>query len=215
MSIVGVFNKTRPQIRGIYFDAVLEEASELRTDVSEYPLDNGATANDNAVTRPLTLIMTVAVSDNPVKTLMANAGQFSTIAGMGAGAAVGLGSSFLPGAAAAAVGVAASVGLSFVPASLKRSTNTLDELRWSQRHHEVMTVIDASGKSYDNMIITNTRNQRTKANEGGLELVVEMRQLNIKNRKSLTATTNSNLPANDTIATQGQTQINIGQVTPQ
>ncbi|WP_219951434.1 phage baseplate protein [Dickeya zeae] len=215
MSIVGIFNKTRPQIGGIYFDAVLEEASELRTDVSEYPLDDGATAHDNAVTRPLTVIMTVAVSDNPIKTLMANAGQFSTIAGIGAGTAVGLGSSFLPGAAAAGVGVAASVGLSFVPASLKRSVNTLDQIRQLQRDKRLLTVIDGTGKSYDNMIITNTRNQRKKESEGGLELVVEMRQLTIKKRKTLSSTTNANLPANDTVATQGQAQTNIGQVTPQ
>ncbi|GKV75515.1 hypothetical protein PEC106568_06890 [Pectobacterium carotovorum subsp. carotovorum] len=215
MSIIGIFNKSRPQIRGIFFDAILEESSELPTVVSEYPLENGYTANDNAITRPLVVIMTVAISDNPIKTLMAQAGQFSTLGGIGAGLAAGAVGSLLGGSAAALAGVAASIGLSVTASGNKRSQEALDGMRWSQRNSEILTVIDSAGTSYDNMIITNTRTQRNKENEGGLELVVEMRQLVLVNANRSAEVINANLPPNDTASTQGQATINRGEVSLQ
>ncbi|KGA39091.1 phage baseplate protein [Pectobacterium carotovorum] len=215
MSIVGIFNKSRPQIRGIFFDAILEESSELRTDISEYPLETGATANDNAVTRPMTVTMTVAISDNPVKALMAQAGQLSTLGGIGAGVAAGAVGSLLGGGTAALAGVAASIGLSVTASGNKRSQEALDGIRWSQRNNEILTIIDSAGASYDNMIITNTRTQRNKENEGGLELVVEMRQLVLINANRSPEAINANLPQNDTATTQGQANVHLGEVTPQ
>lgn len=41
MSLIGIFTKMRPQIGELYFDALLEESSELTTEVSEYPLEDG------------------------------------------------------------------------------------------------------------------------------------------------------------------------------
>ncbi|MEI7210799.1 phage baseplate protein [Pectobacterium carotovorum] len=214
MSIVGVFDKSRPEIGGIFFDAILEESSELRTDVSEYPLETGQTANDNAVTRPMTVTMTVAISDNPVKALMAEAGQFSGIAGIGAGVAVGAVGSILGGGAAALAGLAASAGLAFAASGSKRSESALLEIRKLQVEKSILTVVGVNS-SYDDMIITNTRVQKNKQNEGGQEIVVEMRALLIKNRNDSAATTNRNLPAGDSAATQGQVNVNLGEVTPQ
>ncbi|WJV60993.1 hypothetical protein PCO87_13775 [Pectobacteriaceae bacterium C52] len=215
MSIVGVFNKSRPEIGGIFFDAILEESSELRTDVSEYPLETGEKASDNAVTRPMTIVMTVAISDNPVKALMSNAGQFSGIAGIGTGVAVGAAGSLLGGGAAALAGLAASAGLSFVASGTKRSESALLDLRKLQVEKNILTVVGINS-SYDNVIITNTRVQKNKQNEGGQEIVVEMRSLLIKNRNDDAATTiNSRLPAGDSAATQGQANVHLGEVTPQ
>ncbi|WP_315711026.1 phage baseplate protein [Brenneria uluponensis] len=212
MSIVGVFNKSRPEIGGIFFDAILEESSELRTDVSEYPLETGEKASDNAVTRPMTIVMTVAISDNPVKALM---GQFSGIAGIGTGVAVGAAGSLLGGGAAALAGLAASAGLSFVASGTKRSESALLDLRKLQVEKNILTVVGINS-SYDNMIITNTRVQKNKQNEGGQEIVVEMRSLLIKNRNNDAATTiNSRLPTGDSAATQGQANVHLGEVTPQ
>ncbi|PWC10648.1 hypothetical protein B4923_16130 [Brenneria roseae subsp. americana] len=214
MSIVGVFDKSHPEIGGIFFDAILEESSELRTDVSEYPLETGKTANDNAVTRPMTVTMTVAISDNPVKALMDEAGQYSGVAGIGAGVAVGAASSLLSGGSAVLAGLAASAGLSFVASGTKRSESALLELRKLQVEKSILTVIGINS-SYDNMIITNTRVQKSKENEGGQEIVVEMRSLLIKDSNSGATTINSNLPAGDTAATQGQANVHLGEVTPQ
>ncbi|CRX53830.1 hypothetical protein RSG62_002675 [Yersinia enterocolitica] len=51
MAITGLFTRNRPKIGNLYFDALLEESSELRTDVSEFPLEDANTAHDNAVSR--------------------------------------------------------------------------------------------------------------------------------------------------------------------
>lgn len=85
MSLIEIFTKMCPQIGELYFDALLEESSELTTEVSEYPLEDGRSANDNAVYRPLIITMTVAVSDNWNKSLIAKAGNYSTIAGIAGG----------------------------------------------------------------------------------------------------------------------------------
>lgn len=214
MSIVGVFTKSRPEIGGIFFDAILEETSELRTDVSDYPLENGQTANDNAVTRPMTVTMTVAISDNPVKALMDQAGDLSGLAGIGAGVTTGAVSSLLGGGAAALAGIAASAGLAFAVSGRQRSEEALVNLRRLQRYNSILTIVGVSS-SYDDMIITNTRVQKSKENEGGQEIVVELRALLIKNRNDSPATINSRLPAGDTAATQGQANVHLGEVTPQ
>ncbi|OCA53953.1 phage baseplate protein [Photorhabdus namnaonensis] len=216
MSIVGIFTKSRPEIGGIFFDAVLEESSEMRTDVSEYPLENAMTANDNAVTRPLYVTMTVALSDNPIKALIAETGQYSGILGMGAGVATGLAASVLPGGIAALAGLGASVGFGIAGEyGTKRSMNILDKIRELQSSHTVMTVIGTKSASYANMIITNTRQVTNTENQDGLELVVEMRQLLIINKdgKNKDASLiNANLPAGDSVSTQGQATVNHGEV---
>ncbi len=215
MSIVGIFTKTRPDIGGIFFDAILEESSELQTDVSEYPLENASTANDNAVTRPMYLTMTVSVSDNPIKTLMAEAGELSGVLGIGAGITAGIATSMLSGGAAALAGLGASIGLGIAStASSKRSVTVLEAMRSKQRESAVMTVVSSKG-SYTNMIITSTRQETNKENEVGLELVVEMRQLVIINKNSKAEINNANLPANDSATTQGQSVVNRGEVIAQ
>ena len=206
MSIVGLFTKNTPQIHGIYFDALLEESSELRTDVSEYPLEDASTANDNAVTRPLTLIMTVGVSDNWYRSLIAETGDLSSLAGISGSIATGALSQLLSGGAAAIAGLAASITTETM-SDTSRSSDKLELLRDLQRNHTVMTVT-GSKTSYTNMIITNTRTKKEKATEGGAIIVVEMRKLNIIDDAS-SATTSSN----DTASTQATTTVNLGTVT--
>ncbi|MDB6366758.1 hypothetical protein PH242_03420 [Photorhabdus bodei] len=212
MSIVGIFTKSRPEIGGIFFDAVLEESSEMRTDVSEYPLENAMTANDNAVTRPLYVTMTVALSDNPIKALIAETGQYSAMLGMGAGVATGLAASMLSGGAAALAGLGASVGFGIAGEyGAKRSVDILKKIRKLQQDNKILTIVGTSA-SYNNMIITNTRTTKNKDNQGGLELVVEMRQLKILKREHDADTINANLPVGDSASTQGQATVNRGEV---
>lgn len=92
MSLVGVFSQSRPSIGGEYFDAVLEESTELQTDISEFPLEDGSVGNDHAVHRPLRLTMTIGVSDNPFRVARAKAGEAAgALAGVGVGVGAGLG----------------------------------------------------------------------------------------------------------------------------
>ncbi|CNB61031.1 Uncharacterised protein [Yersinia enterocolitica] len=66
------------------------------------------------------------------------------------------------------------------------------------------------GAAYKNCLITNTRTQLKKENEGGLEIVVELLQLNII--YDTVAETNDNLPYGDSAATQGQREYSFGEV---
>lgn len=216
MSLVGIFSKSRPDIGGLYFDALLEESSELITDVTEYPIETGAFGNDHAVDRPLRLTMTVALSDNPIKSALASASipeDWSGIAsksgpllGTVAGAAIGT----LGGAAAAITGIAGSVMSELAGSGELRSSQVLRAVRELQQSHTPIVVIGAKD-TYKNVLITNTRVQVTKQNEGGLELVVEMRNLIIVDSKANLEIVNRNLPAGDTASTQAQTEINHGE----
>lgn len=212
MSLVGIFSKSRPDIGGLFFDALLEESSELVTDVTEYPIETGAIGNDHAVERPLRLTMTVALSDNPVKAALAEATGSSTgLAGPVVGTAVGAVIGTLGGAAAAVVGVAGSILTELAGSGEKRSGKMIKAIRALQSSHQLITVV-GSKSAYDNVMITNTRVQVTKQNEGGLELVVEMRRLVVVDNAANAAIVKQNLPANDTATTQAQPENNIGEV---
>lgn len=213
MSVVGIFSKSRPDIGGLYFDALLEESSELITDVTEYPIETGAVGNDHAVDRPLRLIMTVALSDNLFKSAMASAsipdgllGLAGPVVGTAVGAAVGM----LGGAAAAVAGIGGSVMTELAGSLGARSSKMIAAIRALQQSHALIDVVGAK-ETYTNVLITNTRVQVTKENEGGLELVVEMQKLYIVDSLANQAIVNSNLPAGDTAATQAQTENDLGE----
>lgn len=212
MSIVNIFSTSRPNINGISFDAVLNEQTELRTEISDYPLEDATTASDNAVTLPLSLIMTVGASDNLIKAATAEAGEFSGVLSAGIGVTAGMAASVLSGGAAALAGLGLTVGAASISAGTRaRSATILDAIREIQRSNTIFTVITSKGE-YSNMIISNTRQETNKENENGLELVVEMRQVTLINRQGDATTQNSNLPVNDTATTQGQATVNIGSV---
>jgi len=217
MSLVGIFSRSRPEIEGLFFDALLEESSELVTDVTEYPIEDGSVGNDHAVERPLRLTMTVALSDNPIKTAMADAsipdglrGLAGPVVGTAAGAIIGT----MGGAAAAAVGIAGSVLTELAGGAETRSGKMIKAIRALQRSHKIITVVGSKG-AYDNVMITNTRVQVTKQNEGGLELVVEMRQLVVVDSRANQRIIKENLPTGDTASTQAQPEVDYGELTLQ
>lgn len=215
MSIVNLFTKSSPEISGAFFDAILTEQTELRTEVSDYPLEDASTASDNAVTRPLTLIMTVGASDNLIKTATAEAGEFSGLISTGSSLTVGMAASLLSGGAAALAGLGATVGAAAISAGTKkRSTTLLEAIRKIQKEKKLFDIITSKGE-YKNVIITNTRQETNKENENGIELVVEMRQLTIVSRQADASTQNANLTAGDTCATQGQARVDLGEVATQ
>ena len=201
MSLIGIFTKMRPQIDELYFDALLEESSELTTEVSEYPLEDGRAANDNAVYRPLIVTMTVAVSDNWYKSLIAKAGNYSTIAGIAGGVLGGKILSKASGRTAAIGGILGSAEIEVLTGmnGKYRSAQYLDEIRRLQKEKTVMDVVGAK-KTYNTMIISSTRTTITPENEGGLELVVEFRELVFAEKE----TKGQTLPKNDTASTQAQ-----------
>lgn len=190
MAITGIFTRSRPSIGGIFFDATLEESDELQTDVTRYPVETGFEGNDHAVNRNARITMFVALSDNPVRSATALATQGDALerlnnlnlpAGIiraGVGIGVGRAISALPPGVAAAVGLGASVATNTVGQALSRSASVLEQIRALQSSREIISVVTQKA-SYQNVLITNTRRTTNPRNEGGLELVVEMEQLNI------------------------------------
>ncbi|HAT1590643.1 phage baseplate protein [Klebsiella oxytoca] len=217
MPITGLFTRNRPKIGNLYFDALLKEGSELRTDVSEYPLETAETSQDNAVTRALTLTLEVGVSDNWYRSMIAQEESGTAeLVSLGGSLTTGVAASLLSGRAAALAGVAASIGISLYEggsgdgAQTSRSQSLLDQLRQLQRSHIPFDVVASRGASYKNCLITNTRTETDKSTEGGLIIVVELLQLTITYDDA--QKTNDNLPYKDSAATQGQVERSLGEV---
>lgn len=216
MSIVGIFTRSQPSIGGVYVDAVLEESTELQTEITEFPIEDGSVGNDHAVVRPLRLTMTIGVSDNPFRVARAKASEAAgMLTSLGVGAAAGFGVGSVAGRlserSAAAAGLLAGAANTAGQAA-SYSTTVLEKIRALQRDCAIIDVVPAKGPIYQGCMITRTYQQTTKANEGGLELVVELQQLQIINQQR---TPLVNPPVGDTAATQAQPTVDLGRVTAQ
>lgn len=179
MSIVGIFTNARPKIGGLYFDATLEESTELQTDVTEFPIENGSIGNDHAVNRPLRLSMRVGISDNAFRAARAAIPEgFGTLGGIAGTQAIGGALSAVPASVAAAAGLGASVANAAYLAgqATTRSQSALESIREVQGAKALIDVVGLK-REYKNCLITNTRQETNKENEQALELVVEMTQL--------------------------------------
>lgn len=211
MAITGIFIKRQPKIADIVFDALIEEETQMESEVSEYPLEVGTVATDHIIQRPLSLTMTVGVSDNVFRVARAAAsdvGINSGLFGVAASQIVGAAISSLSGTTAAIIGAGASVASG---QASTRSQTILESLRTIQRAGALIDVVSTKA-TYKNCAIVNTYQRTTKENERGLEVVVEMRQVLVNNLQRIEATDGA-LATDDTVSTMGQTQSNIGTVT--
>lgn len=213
MAVTGLFTRNRPRIGNLYFDALLKESTELRTDVSDFPLETADTAQDNAVTGSLHITMEIGVSDNWYRGVIAQQEELAQpLVDIGGGLTAGMAASLMSGRTAALSGIAASVGLAVYQGSqgTTRSQSLLDQLRTIQRNHETFDLIASKGASYKNCLIVNTRTEVDKETEGGLIIIVDMQQLMIIHDS--VEQTNANLPYGDTSATQGQREVSGGEI---
>lgn len=212
MSIVGIFTRAQPSVGGYLFDAIISESTELSTESTKFPIENGSIGSDHISVNPLSLTLTVGVSDNPFRTVLSQAGQFSALAGAGAGALTGALVGQL-GDVAALAGLGASIiNADFAAGQFfTRSQGVLDALRELQLRGQIIDVVTTK-KTYEGCIISSTRQETNKENEQGLELIIELEQILIINsfidKEEI-------LAPNDTAETQGQSQINIGEVSLQ
>lgn len=213
MAITGLFRRNRPKIGNLYFDALLRESTELRTDVTEFPLETAEVAHDSAATRALSITLEIGISDNWYRGLIAQQEELSQpLIDIGGGMTAGLAASLMSGRMAALSGVAASVGIAVSEGSqgTTRSQSLLEQLRTIQRSHETFDLVASKGASYRNCIITNTRTETDKDSEGGLIILVDLLQLMVIHDKA--EDTNANLPWRDSVTTQGQREISGGEV---
>jgi len=224
MAITGIFTNRRPTIGGFTFDATLEEADELQTEVTQFPIENGTIGNDHAATRNQRFTLRVGVSDNRFKALAAQASTGNVLAnlqdlglpdenlralidsatGAAAGIAAGAVARTLGGRASAIAGIGASIGNAAFAAgqAATRSADALETIRQTQRSAALFTLTTSKG-TYENCIITNTRRETNPRNEQGLELVIEIEQLRIMESRLAQRAT---LPVqgDDTASTQAQ-----------
>jgi hypothetical protein len=217
MSIVGVFTRAEPSIGGLYFDASIEETTELVSEVSEFPIENGALGSDNVAQRPLVITMLVGVSDNPFRALSASANAIpgGALAGSLGGTAIGGVIGQLGGSAAAVAGLAGSVVNAAYAAGQAetRSLSVLEEMRAIQRAGLFVDVVTAKGKTYTRCLIRNTRQATNKENEQGLELVVELVQpLIVGTDPYEKGTKKEELAPEDPVETQGQPVSRLGEI---
>jgi hypothetical protein len=212
MSIVGIFSRTQPQIGGLIFDAVLQESTEMVTQITEFPIETGAIGNDHAVQKALKITMTVGISDNPFRAIAASAGGFSSLAGAAIGVAGGRLLERLGSSAAGAGLLASTLNAAFSAGQAStRSQTVLDKLREIQRSNTFIDVVSLK-RAYKGCMITATRQETNKENEQGLELIVEMQQMLIINSRE----DKLEVPApNDTATTQAQPVLDLGQVAGQ
>lgn len=206
MSLVTIFSRSAPSVGGATFDATLEESTEMTTEVTGFPVENGAEASDNTVQVPLSITLTVGISDNPFRAARAG---ISALIGTTGGALI----SQLGGGSAAVAGLSASVVNAAYAAgqAATRSQSVLDTIREIQRRGEAVEVA-TSKRVYENCVITRTSQTTSKENEQGLELVIEMRQLLITETETIDeAPVPGQQPAGDTASTMAAPRINYGE----
>lgn len=217
MSIVGVFTRAQPTIGGLYFDASIEETTEMISEVSEFPIESGALGSDNVAQRPLVITMVVGVSDNPFRALSAAANDIpggslvGSIGGIAVGGVVGqLGSAAAE--VAGVVGQAANAAYAAGQAET-RSLSVLEEMRAIQRAGLWVDVVTAKGKTYSRCLIRSTRQDTNKENEQGLEMTVELVQpLTVGDDPYQKGTDKDELAPDDPVSTQGQPFVELGEV---
>lgn len=228
MPLTAIFTQRRPNIGGFTFDATLEESTDLVSDVTRYPIENGDIANDFVNTRNVRISMLVGVSDNFYRSLAANASTtnvgdaladlgfnaetVSQIVGIGSSVATGVVANALGGTGAAISGIGASIGNAAYAAgqAATRSENALASIRNLQRSKTPFLLV-TSKATYQNVVITRTQQTTNTQNEQGLELLVEMEALRIFN--STLVQNQGVLPPNDSASVQASPYVPYGEIT--
>jgi membrane protease subunit (stomatin/prohibitin family) len=214
MSIVGVFSRQRPQIGDFFFDATLEENTQLSTEVTQFPVEAGFVGNDHAVQQPLRITMRLGMTDNVFR-----AARYALPDGLGAaagnlgGAAAGAGLAQLGGLGSTAAGLgieAATAGYQAGQATT-RTQAALDLVRTIQRANVPVSVVTLK-KEYKDCMIVDTRQETNKENENALELVVEFVEMVTVDRAPGGA---EQAAPGDPAATQGAETESLGLLVPQ
>lgn len=159
MALTSLFLNKTPNIAGIEFDAVFENTVEGSVITTGYTIETGARAMDHRIVLPYKVHMIAGVSNNPMKTLVADFidaltdedtnGILTKVAGLSAG--------FLSGT------------------STTRSSAALETLFTLMVTGEPFTV-DCVDVQLNNMVIKNIRRTANRENQGGLVAEVELEE---------------------------------------
>ena len=202
--ITGLFTDSPSSIGGYVFDAVFEEGTELKSTISNFPMENGSVGTDNSAQNPLMIRLTVAVSDDET---------FGGLADNAIGVVTGGIIASLPTEVATLLSTAYDNVGSILGADT-RSRDFLSALREVQKSGSFVDVVTAKG-DYKNCLITNTQQTTTKENESGVEVVIELIQPLIVNLSDDNGFNKDTLPNNDPVKNQAQKPLIRGRVSLQ
>ena len=195
MAFISIFTRRTPSISSLQFDAVLETTFEAPVEFTDYPISSGARAIDHGIINPYVYTMTIAVSNNPLRT---------TASDVVSGVINGV---FDNPIIANSAGILANV---FNDKPETRSATVLESLVALRLAREPFDV-DTGELILQNMVITNITQNKTPENEGGLIAVVSMQELatldTVLNR---TSPVQSQLRVGDPSQTQATTDVNYG-----
>lgn len=200
MSLVSLFTRTDPSLGvgelAVHFDAVLEQVVSKSVDITEFPVEFGANANDHRIIQPVRYTLVGAISNNPIRLSLDN------LPGTLLGSAVG---SIGGRAGAVGTGIAGVINAAF----LAGSSGTRSSSAWA-----TLTDLMNQGEPFDvqvgdetipSMIIARLDRRRVPQNENGLEFIAELRQLSIIQTQTVALgqiQSAAQLRQNDPIATQ-------------
>lgn len=123
----------------------------------------GADASDHGIIRPATQVMTVSISNNPLST-----GFVSNTAGFV--------SNFIDSAGGALV---AGLSAGFLGNDGENRAKSVLEFFVAIMYSRTPFDVDSVDNQLSNMVITKLRRTRNIENEGGIDLIVEMRELSL------------------------------------
>lgn len=166
MSIINIFTKKAPTIRGYSFDAVLEDTFEASVEVTTYAIETGVRVGNHRILNPMTWSLVGAVSNNPLKVQITDfiSGGLSNLTD----------NPWVAGAAGLSAGWLAG-------SEETRSSTTLRFLLDLMQSGDPFT-IDAGDITLANMVITRLSRTKSATNENGLIFVADLQEMIILDR---------------------------------
>lgn len=196
--VMSIFSKTLPALGIIEFDAKLEGVTSKAVQLTQFPVEFGASVNDHAILLPDRYLLTGAVSNTPLgigldDIGMMGVGAVSTAAGGVAGAAISAVSAYL---LAGSEETRAATAWRALSAMLK--TRAPIELVTEYETMQEMVLIRLD--------------QRTRPeDEDGLIFVAELQEIRrVSSRVSRGVTSADQLQQNDPVASQGAPMVSMG-----
>lgn len=196
--VMSIFSKTVPKINEIEFDAKLEGSTSKAVQLTQFPVEIGASVNDHAVLLPDRYLLIGAVSNTPLGIGLDDIGM------MGVGAV----STAVGGVAGAAISSVAAYLLSGSEGTRSATAwKALTALLQSRSRFELVTEYE----TLYNMVLIRLDQRTRPEDEDGLVFVAELQQARvISSQVGRGVTSADQLLKNDPVATQGAPMVSSG-----
>lgn len=196
--VMSIFSKTVPKINDIEFDAKLEGSTSKSVQLTQFPVEVGASVNDHAVLLPDRYLLVGAVTNTPLGIDLNDIGMMGV------------------GAVSSAVGGIAGAAISGVSAYLlSGSDGTRASTAWAALtailHSRSRFALITGLETLENMMLIRLDQRTRPEDEDGLVFVAELQQVRvIKPQVTRGVTSADQLLQNDPVATQGAPMVSSG-----